>query len=178
MNPEGAAPAKTDELPPVASLVSVPLRKNAALVTPPATPAPEARGGGRTVIAGEPAALIAWWNGLKRGRLLPAPEDLDHSAIAGAWPEALLLECDAAQDAILRATRLGAAAPSQFIEYSPMVTEWLLALGRKTMQRAAALHETRSFPVGAGLAAYCVVTLPLSAGGRGIDHILCAIGPG
>src|SRR5258708_19564158 len=38
----------------------------------------------------DPAVIIAWWEGLKRGRSFPAPDDLDRAPIAARWPAPLL----------------------------------------------------------------------------------------
>src|SRR5262249_7810095 len=114
------------------------------------------------------------------GRLLPLPADLDRDAVAAAWSEAMLLELDGAAARVVRAMRLsnGDVVPSELIEYSTLVTEWLLAVGRKVAQRAGALVETRSFPAGFGIAVYRLVALPFGAPGRGVEQVLCRLGPG
>jgi hypothetical protein len=125
----------------------------------------------------DPAVIIAWWEGLKRGRSFPAPDDLDRAAIGARWSAAVLLSYSAEANGVVRATRIGDRDDVQGgVEYSPMLTEWLLALGRRTMLRGAPVDETRDFPSSRGTAAYRIVALPLSAGGHGPDHVLCRLG--
>lgn len=176
MSPADALPAPSGGPPPVASLASVPLRRT----NPPARPLPQ----GMAAVATEPAvpagdaprAVIAWWERLKRGRPLPSVADIDQAAIAAAWPEAVLLVYDAAQSSITRATRLGpdAIVRGSLVDYSPMLTEWLLEAARRAAQLRAPLQEERSFPAGRGFTRYRIDALPL--GESGVDHILCRLG--
>src|SRR5437899_2549435 len=126
----------------------------------------------------DPAIIIAWWEGLKRGRSLPAPDDLDRAAIGARWPAAVLLSYSPELNGIARATRIGDRdeVHKGAVEYSSMLTEWLLAVGRMAMLRGAPIVETRDFPSTRGAAAYRIVALPLSAGGHGPDHVLCRLG--
>jgi hypothetical protein len=166
---------------PTASLAAIPIRTSRSrLIPPPATrqaqdPSPQPAGAPRD---GDPAALAAWWRALKRGRDFPSPDDLDTEAIAATWPEAVLLGYDSRQAEITGATRLksSGAEGDGAIEYSPMVTEWLLALGRKAARQGAVMCETRDFPVARGMAAYRIVSLPLRAGRHGVDQVLCHLG--
>jgi hypothetical protein len=190
---------------PVASLVAVPVRKSRPLAAAPVVASPPAaapaRIGARTVAAvpldprqvssapelafpprvpdavpaeGDPAKLIAWWNGLKRGGAYPSPTDLDAKAISAVWPEAVLLAYDKARQDIARASRLG-TVDNLSIEYTPMVTEWLLALGRRAAREGAPLHETRDFTGARGLTSYQLTALPLSADRHSADHVLCRL---
>ncbi|HZS82898.1 MAG TPA: hypothetical protein VFA50_08500 [Stellaceae bacterium] len=180
-----SASGKPGELLPVASLTTVPLRKSGAFARPqpallPVVHATAARGLAAAVPAkDEPVRIIAWWEQLKQGRRFPSPEDLDRGAIAAAWPEAVLLDYDATQEAILGATRLSTAGlvPSEIVEYSAMVTEWLLGFGRKAAQLGGALWEEREFPIGRGIARYRIIALPLSSRGRVVDSVLCRLAP-
>jgi hypothetical protein len=181
--PQGTS-SKPVEPPPAASLASVPLRKRGTAARPleplnraqeqSAPPAPA------TMPAEtDPAAIIAWWERLKRGRPFPSPDDLDRAAIAATWPDAVLLAYDASSGTISRAIRLSNAdiVPNEIVEYSTMITEWLLALGRKAAQRGGALQETRTFPIGRGIADYRIDALPLASDHRGVDHVLCRLAP-
>ncbi len=126
----------------------------------------------------DPAVIIAWWEGLKRGRAFPAPDDLDRGAIGARWPAAVLLSYSAEANGIARATRIGDRddVHNGAVEYTPMLTEWLLGVGRMAMLRGTPIDETRDFPSARGMTAYHIVALPLSAGGRGPDHVLCRLG--
>lgn len=119
------------------------------------------------------AAVIAWWSALKRGRAYPAPGDLDRAAIGATWPAAVLLSGDGA--GIARAMRLGDRDELGAMEYSAMLTEFLLAIGRTAMARGAPVEEARELPSAGGRAAYRILALPLSAGGGVPDHVLCRL---
>ena len=171
MRPPRTAGPEAGEPPPAASLASIPLRRGGASRSlPPAAPPLSAvpRGDDR-------GAVIAWWEGLRRGRAMPATADLDRAAIAAAWPEAMLLAYDAPQDNIAGAIRLGPGAlvAGAIVEYSPMVTEWVLAASRRAARSAAPIEEERSFAVGRGLVLYRLFVLPLGSGP--VDHVLCHI---
>jgi hypothetical protein len=173
MGASGTEMREAGEAPPVASLASVSLRRSGVTRPPAAAAAPS------PVPSGEDRkAVIAWWRALRRGRDLPAVDDLDRAAIAAAWPEAMLLAYDAGGDAVTRATRLStdAIVPGAIVEYSPMVTEWLLATARRAARSAAPLEEERGFPVGRGLALYRLLALPLGGSRHVVDHVLCRIG--
>lgn len=171
--PRAAAHAGPDLLP-AASLAAVPIRSRSRFIPPPSATA-QPGGAPRN---GDPAALAAWWGALKRGRDFPSPDDIDTDAIAAAWPEAVLLGYDQRQAEITRATRLGngKGAAKSGIEYSPMVTEWLLALGRKAARQGTVMCETKDFPVAHGTQSYRIVSLPLRAGRSGVDQVLCHLG--
>jgi hypothetical protein len=127
--------------------------------------------------AADPATIIAWWEILKRGRRLPAPADLDRAAIGAAWPAAVLLTYGAEPGGIASATRLGDRddVRNGAVEYSAMLTEWLLATGRRALGRGLPLDETRDFPTTRGLVAYRILALPLSTDGQRPDHVLCRL---
>ena len=170
---------------PVASLATVRLRRGKAQRPPPAFLGNEAAAAAHDLaaavpVSGDPVAILAWWERLKRGRLLPLPADLDRAAVGAAWSEAMLLELDAAAARVVRAMRLsnGDVVPSELIEYSTLVTEWLLAVGRRAAQRAGALVETHSFPAGFGVAVYRLVALPFGNPANGVEQVLCRLGPG
>jgi hypothetical protein len=125
----------------------------------------------------DPAAIVAWWQALKHGRPFPAPEDLDRAALGAAWPAAVLLSYTGGQNGIARATRLSNHDDLRHgpVEYTPMLTEWLLALGRTTLQRGEPVQETGDFPSMRGIAAYRLLALPFSAAGTAADHVLCRL---
>lgn len=125
----------------------------------------------------DPAVVITWWSALKRGRAFPAPDDLDRAAIGAAWPAAVLLSDDGAGGGIARATRLGDRddVKGGAVEYSAMLTEFLLAIGRTAIARGVPVEEVRDFPSAGGRATYRILALPLSAGGQAPDHVLCRL---
>jgi hypothetical protein len=183
MKPSGALPdaAPPDAVPPntapsgervapTASLAGILLKRPLAARSPDAVL-------NRVPGVDDPAVIIAWWERLKRGRAFPAPDDLDRAAIGARWSAAVLLSYSAEANGVARATRIGDRddVHDGAVDYSPMLTEWLLALGRKAMLRGAPVDETRDFPSTLGTASYRILALPLSAGGHGPDHVLCRL---
>jgi hypothetical protein len=125
------------------------------------------------------AVLVARWQYLRRGTTLPSLADFDPASVSASWPEAVLLGYDPDKRDIGRATRLCGAdskTVAYTIEYTPMVTEWLLELGRKALRCGVPQSETRSFEVSRGLVAYRAVALPLSAERGGADQVICHLG--
>lgn len=170
------------ELLPAASLTAIAIRPSRArsveqpVTTTSTLAAADNRTSGRALPRdGDPAVLAAWWAALKGAHDIASRDDIDTEAIGAAWPEAVVLGYDPQQEAITGATRLSGVKANEesAIEYSPMMTEWLLALGRKAAKRRMVVHETRAFPVGRGLASYRIVALPFGSGRHGVDTILC-----
>lgn len=155
-----------------ASLAGI-LRKRGTVSSTAGRPAPS-----HPVPGDDSVAVVAWWSALKRGRAFPAPVDLDHAAIGAAWPEAVLLSDGGVGGGIAHAMRLGGrgAFGDGGVEYSAMLTEFLLAIGRTAIARGAPVEEVRDFPSADGRAAYRILALPLSAGGDVPDHVLCRLG--
>ena len=154
-----------------ASLAGI-LRKRATVSSTAGRPAPS-----HPVPGDDSVAVVAWWSALKRGRAFPAPADLDRAAIGAAWPEAVLLSGGGSGCGIARATRLGdrGAIGDGGVEYSAMLTEFLLAIGRTAIARGAPVEEVREFPSAGRRATYRILALPLSAGGHAPDHVLCRL---
>jgi hypothetical protein len=186
--PAPARPPREREMLPAASLAAIPIRRirpavpagaDAAPPQPAAAPAaapPSAAPGVPT--SGDPVVLTQWWSGLRRGRPFPAPADLDTAGIAASWPEAVMLGYDAAQGTVSGATRLGEAkTQSPIIDYSAMLTEWLIGVGRQAGRRGGVVHEARVVPTPRGNVGLRIMAFPLSVTGAAIDKILCRIGP-
>src|SRR5689334_1748936 len=79
---------------PAASLVAVPVRKKPPSAATAASPSAKPNSVAAPVFeavpaSGDPAALVAWWQRLRRGSPYPSPADLDIEAIGAAWPEAV-----------------------------------------------------------------------------------------
>jgi hypothetical protein len=163
LSPRPPPPAPTPSAP-----LSPPPAPRAAASPPPPLAVPSEE---------DPRLAVAWWRSLLAGQRWPGLAALDRKAIAAAWPAAVLLTYDAAADAIERALRIGTADDirSGLVEYTPMLTEWLLALARRAAEIGAPVEEERSLPGLGALARYRIMALPFSAAGARADHILCRI---
>lgn len=117
-------------------------------------------------------ALLGWWRALCGGRGLPSLTDFDLAAIAEAWPDAVLFRCGAS--GLLDGRRLAGAAPAA-IDYSPMVSEWVLSRAGEAVRSAVPLHERRDFPAPGGVTALALAALPAAAPDGTVGHILCGL---
>jgi hypothetical protein len=114
--------------------------------------------------------IVVYWERLRRGRPFPLVAEVDRGLVANAWPDSLivLFERDMAMP---RISRLGATNGA--IEYTSMVTDWILTRARQASRRAAKLEEVQSFPLEGESARYKLFLLPLGAGNGGSDGVLC-----
>ena len=138
----------------------------AAPVARPPRPAP--------TLASEPPPraeeIVVYWERLRRGRAVPPLAELDRSLVGNAWPDSLIVMFD--RDAAMpRISRLGATDGA--IEYTPMVTDWILSRARQAVRRAAKLEEVQSFPLEGTSARYRLFLLPLGMGNGATDGVLC-----
>jgi len=115
--------------------------------------------------------IVVYWERLRRGRAVPPIAELDRSLVANAWPDSLIVMFD--RDAAMpRISRLGATDGA--IEYTPMVTDWILSRARQAAKRATKLDEVQNFPLEGESARYRLFLLPLGmANGEGVLCHLC-----
>jgi hypothetical protein len=109
--------------------------------------------------------IVLYWERLRRGRALPPLGELDRALVADAWPDSLIVVFD--QDALPRISRLGATDGA--IEYTPMVTDWILTRARQAARRGTKLDEVQSFPLEGESARYRLFLLPFGPG----ESVLC-----
>ena len=114
--------------------------------------------------------IVLYWERLRRGRPLPPLADLDRALIAKAWPDSLIVIFDDASS-MPRISRLGATNGA--IEYTPMVTDWLLTRARHAARRGTKLDEAQTFPMEGESACYRLFLLPLGMSGGAGDGVLC-----
>jgi hypothetical protein len=148
---------------------------------PPPTPAAAAA----APVERRPADLAEYWNQLKQGGRLPSWSKLDSTLIADRWPNSLLLSCGGGSDrlklqsmfteALRTANRNGGGDRSEGIEFTPMLTEWVLSLGREASRRGTPIADTEPFPSLTDDLRYRAVALPLSDDGTDVDHVLCHV---
>ncbi len=114
--------------------------------------------------------IVVYWERLRRGRPLPALAELDRALVARAWPDSLIVVFD--QEALPRISRLGATNGE--IEYTPMVTDWILTRARHAARRATKLDELQSFPLEGESARYRLFLLPFGQGESVLCHLCLA----
>ncbi len=132
-----------------------------------------------------PSDITAYWRQLKNGRHLPSWSDLDSKLIADCWPNSMLLSCGAETQRLtldslftqaLRVENHGADGDrTEGIDFTPMLTEWVLSLGREAGRFGKPMQDTDALPSDSGEVRYRVIALPLSDDQQRIDHVLCHV---
>jgi hypothetical protein len=117
--------------------------------------------------------LIDYWDDLRAGRELPFFASLDRTRIAISWPDSLMVTYSGADVAaapqIARLSRLTGR-----VEYSSMVTEWILGCSRQVAQIGKAMEHEQKFPGShGGTRSYRMLLLPFATAVGKSDHILC-----
>jgi hypothetical protein len=113
--------------------------------------------------------IVIYWERLRRGRSLPPLAELDRALVAKAWPGSLIV-LFGGESAMPSVSRLGAA--DEAIEYTPMVTDWILTRARQAARRGARGDEVSSFPLRGESLRYRLFLLPLESG-AGAPGVLC-----
>jgi hypothetical protein len=117
--------------------------------------------------------LIDYWDDLRAGRELPFFTSLDRTRIAISWPDSLMVTFNgydaAAAPQIARLSRLTGG-----VEYSSMVTEWVIACSRQVARIGKAMEHEETFPAShGGTKLYRILLLPFATATGRSDHILC-----
>lgn len=160
--PERPAAAEADQRPPAE----------------PAEPKPEP-------FSRMPQGLVKYWMSLTKGRKYPSWGDFESAKIAEYWPNSMILTCgqpDRRGDVtISKVTRIAdqnvtpSTSGTNRVEYTPMLTEWILSLGKEAARSGKPMQETDRFPTNEGIVRYQMILLPLSDEQSGIDHVLCHV---
>lgn len=119
--------------------------------------------------------ILEYWDTLRGTQDLPALKDLDRGRVAATWPNTVLLAFPALEEPA-RITRVG--DNNGDVEYTAMVTDWILTRGRNSAKRGQPMEEEQRFPVsGGGRARYRLLMLPFVTedGGVKSEHVLCHI---
>ena len=113
--------------------------------------------------------VASYWDELRRGRQVPSVIDLDPGEIAQHWPNSLLINCNDISDhatversfaEVMRGAREQAAAQGDvLIEYTPMVTEWIMTVGREVARAGRPIQDIEVFPTSVGNVSYRVIAL-------------------
>jgi len=128
--------------------------------------------------APEPAAeeasapdILDYWDSLRGTRDYPDVDEIDRSHVASSWPNTVLLSF---KTEIPQITRIG--ENNGEIEYTAMVTSWLMTRGRQAAKRGEPMEEEQKFPLSNGSARYRLLVLPmLGPDSETCDHALCQI---
>lgn len=129
--------------------------------------------------------VASYWDELRRGRQVPSVIDVDPGEVAQHWPNSLMINCNDISDhatversfaEVMRSARERAAAQGEvLIEYTPMVTEWIMTVGREVARAGRPIQDIEVFPTSVGNVSYRVIALPLSGERLGDVHALCYI---
>lgn len=131
----------------------------------------------RRALRDQPRDIILFWAMLRQGRRYPTRSDMDPVRIAQFWPNTLLLRLHPTSQTLELESIISphGRAGTDAVEFTPMVLEWVLELGRRVARIGEPVSETEPFPVPMGNVRYRAAALPLSEGGGDIDHILCHV---
>ncbi len=114
---------------------------------------------------------MVYWERLRRGRPFPPLADVDRAMVGSSWPDSLIVAFEGGDMAMPRISRLGPTDGA--IEYTPMVTDWILTRARHAARRATKLDEVQSFPIEGDTPRYRLLLLPLGASNGASDCVLC-----
>jgi hypothetical protein len=124
--------------------------------------------------------FYSFWAQRKNGRRFPSYGDFDAKQIAELWPNTMLLSCGAVSSGNVNFTQVmrltGAAAtaePAEEVTFTPMLTEWMLAIGREAVSAGKPVQDIETFQNTVGSSSYRIVALPLGNEETQVDHVLC-----
>jgi len=132
--------------------------------------------------AKQPTDLYGYWTRAKNGRRFPARGDFDAEQVAENWPNSMLLTCGATAGNgnvnITQVLRLGAgrrSRPSEELNFTSMITEWMLTIGGEAARAGQPVQDSETFRTPEGTHAYKIVALPLGEQPTRVDHVLCQL---
>jgi hypothetical protein len=117
--------------------------------------------------------ILEYWDSLRGMQDLPVLKDLDRGRVASTWANTVLLAFNAVEAA--RITRVG--DNNGDVEYTGMVTDWILTRGRAAAKRGQPMEEEQRFRVTDGWARYRLLMLPFvsESGDLSSEHVLCHV---
>ncbi len=183
---------RTPQEPPRATFAPPPLQRSAAPLPEPYI-APEAPAAPEPTPPPRPAAapgiaraaplpyddlrsiddLIYYWDELRAGRELPLFASLDRTRIAISWPDTVMVNYGADQAAMPQIARLSRL--TGVVEFTSMVTEWILSCSRQVARIGKAMEARRAFTGtgGGSPRQYHMLLLPFANAGGASEHVLC-----
>jgi hypothetical protein len=115
--------------------------------------------------------LIYYWDELRAGRTLPLFTPLDRTRIAISWPDTVMVNYSTDQAAMPQITRLSRLTGA--IDFSSMVTEWILSCSRQVAQLGKAMETRRALTGAHGFHNYHMLLLPFADTNGTSAHVLC-----
>lgn len=115
--------------------------------------------------------FVDYWNRLRRGGRLPTLALLDRELVAGRWPDSLMVSFATVSAAMPQIARLSRATGE--IEYTPMVTDWIISCARQVAQDGEVMEDEQEFPLPAGAAGYRLLLLPFTTAEGKNGHVVC-----
>jgi len=131
--------------------------------------------------------IVAYWHAVRGIDALPLSNDVDPISVARRWPGCVMLSVadggeqialDTAFARVVRMTRETAARPIRAqIDYSPMVMDWVIGIGRIAARLGKTASDVEVFPSGRHQLRYRVIGLPFVDRDGAIDRVLCHVAP-
>lgn len=115
--------------------------------------------------------LIYYWDELRAGRELPFFSTLDRTRIAISWPDTVMVNYGADQAAMPQIARLSRL--TGVVEFSSMVTDWILSCSRQVARIGKAMETKRAFNGARSARNYHMLLLPFANSGGASDYVLC-----
>lgn len=175
-----AAPAPQPSSPPPVARRYAPLPEPYVAPEPP--PAPEAKAPPPATAVARAAPLpyddlrgsddlIYYWDELRAGRELPLFSDLDRTRIAISWPDTVMVNYSTDQEAMPQIARLSRLTGT--IEFTSLVTEWVLSCARQVAKLGKAMETRRAFNGARSPHHYHMLLLPFADATGISSHVLC-----
>lgn len=143
----------------------------AAAVPPANVPEPPPPAARPLEVPARAEEIMLYWERLRRGRPFPPLSDVDRGMVGASWPDSLIVAFEGGDMGLPRISRLGATDGA--IEYTPMVTDWILTRARHAARRSTKLDEVQSFPIEGDTPRYRLLLMPLGASNGASDCVLC-----
>ena len=115
--------------------------------------------------------FIDYWNRLRRDQPLPALTLLDRELVADSWPDSLMVTYPTADAPMPQIARLSKTTGE--IEYTPMVTDWIISCAREVVRHGEAMEDEQEFPLAGGTTGYRLLLLPFAGAQGDSGHVLC-----
>jgi len=124
--------------------------------------------------------FYSFWAQRKNGRRFPSYGDFDAKQIAELWPNTMLLSCGLIASGSVNFTQVmrltgtpAASEDADEVTFTPMLTEWMLAIGREAASAGKPVQDIETFQNTVGSSSYRIVALPLGNEETQVDHVLC-----
>lgn len=115
--------------------------------------------------------LIYYWDELRGGRELPLFSTLDRTRIAISWPDTVMVNYELDRAAVPQIARLSRL--TGVVEFTSMVTEWILSCSRQVARLGKAMETKRDFEGADTPRSYHMLLLPFANPYGASDHVLC-----